>query len=136
MPDKVEAPDTLTILVDSVDREIFMSFGLLNDLTTVVADPGRVATISMDPALRVSVLNTVLAIRKKNGKIEQAVDVTDIDISIKDAERLIDWVSEHVMSFFVRSLQKVLAIQQHKEGELKVLLSSLAGSNDSASATP
>lgn len=122
--------DKITVKIDDQDREIFMSFGLLNDLATLTGDPARVAAIPLIADLRMSVLNTVLAPRRKNGKKEAEIDVTELDISIEDAERLLTWASEHVMSFFVRALQKVEKVSAHHKEALAGLVSSLGGSND------
>lgn len=140
MATKAEKPtvsDKITINVDGTDREIFMSFGLLNHLTSIVADPARVAAIPIVPEIRNEVLKAVLAIRKKSGKIETPVaDIDDIDISIQDVERILDWIAEHVMSFFVRSLNKVVATTKEHQQDLTALASFLGGSSASASETP
>lgn len=125
--------DKITVKVDDTDREIFLSFGLLNELTTIINDPARVAAISLDPELRTNVLNSVLATRRKNGKLEAPADVSDLDISIEDVEKLLEWASEHIMSFFVRSLRLVDKVSQQHQREVEGLVSSLAGSKNSAS---
>ena len=129
-------PETFQVKVNGEDREIFMSFGLLNELTTIVGDPGAVAAITMNPEMRNKVLASALAKRKPSGKIEEKVDIDDVEITIKDVESLLDWVAGHVMSFFVRSLRKVAAVNEKYEAPLKDLVSSLGGSRGSASATP
>lgn len=129
-------PETFTVKVNEEDRDIFMSFGLLNELTTIVGDPGAAAAITMNPDMRNKILTAALAKRKKSGKIEETVDIDDLDISINDVEALLDWVSGHVMSFFVRSLRKVAAVNAQYEAPLKDLVSSLGGSKSLVSATP
>jgi hypothetical protein len=131
-----ELPSTFAVKVNGEDREIFMSFGLLNELTTVVGDPGAIASITLNPEMRNKVLESALAKRKPSGKIEEPVDMDDLDISIDEAEKLLDWVSGHVMSFFVRSLRKVAAVNEKYEAPLRDLVSSLGGLKNSPSATP
>lgn len=132
----VTYPERITITTDGAEREIFMSFGLLNHLTTIVGDPARVASIPLNPELRREVLESVLAKRKPSGKLEEKIDLDDVDISIADVETLLDWVSGHVMSFFIRSLQKVAAVTQAHQTELASLVSFLDGSKGSASEKP
>lgn len=128
--------DKLTVRIGDKDREIFMSYGLLNTLTRVIGDPAVVPAIAIDPDLRGKVLAEVLAERKKSGKVSAAVkDIDDLEISIEDVELLIDWVMEHVMSFFVRRMEKISAISSRHEKTLKHLESSLDGSKGSVSAT-
>lgn len=124
----------LTITVDEVEREFFMSFGLLDALTRTIGDPANIGAVHSEPNLREDVLKALLAERKKSGKVITASnDVDDYDISIADIEKLLDWAVEHVMSFFVRSLQKVVNVTERHKGQMEALASSLAGSNASAS---
>lgn len=131
-----ELPETFTLKVNGEDREVFMSFGLLNELTTIVGDPGAIASLTLNPEMRNKVLAAALAKRKKSGKVEETIDIDDVDITITDMENVLDWVSGHVMSFFVRSLRKVAAVNEKYEAPLKDLVSSLVGSKTSASANP
>jgi len=132
----VATKDTITITVNEESRDIFMSFGLLNELTKLVGDPNQTASIMIDVDLRTEVLSLVLAKRKKSGKIEEAVDMDDIDISIDDVERVLHWTQEHVISFFVRSLKQVMAVTKNHQTEISNLASSMDGLKDSASKTP
>jgi len=125
--------DKLSITVDENERELFMSFGLLNELTTIIGDPARVSAVAVDPELRTEVLCAALAERKRSGKIIKAVDFDDLDISVEDVENVISWVMEHSLSFFVRSLRKVVDLTKAHQGEMTDLASSLAGSPSSPS---
>ena len=127
--------DTITIKVDGEDREIFMSFGLLNELTKIIGDPARVASVTVDPEMRDDVLNAVLSKRKTSGKIISQADIDDIDIPVEDVEILLDWASEHALSFFIRSLKKVIVMTKKHEDEMKALASSASGFSDSLSGT-
>lgn len=128
--------DKLKITIDGEERTLFMSFGLLNELASLVQDPARVPAIPVDAYLREAVLSAAFAKRKKSGKItEEIADFDDIDVTIEDVEATLDWVVEHVMSFFVRSLRKVVQVTKANETDLKDLASFLAGSDASPSAT-
>src|SRR4051812_46735505 len=103
--------DKLTIKIGDSDRELFMSFGLLNALSQIVGDPSKVSMISLDPDTRSKVLTATLAKRKASGKvIEDIPDIDDIDASIIDIEKVLEWVSGHVMAFFVRSVQRAVDV--------------------------
>lgn len=126
----------ITIKVGDEDREVFMSFGLLNELSIIVADPSRIGTMIIDPELRSKVLKACLAVRKKSGKIEKAVeDLDDVDISIEDVEKLIGWAMDHVMGFFLRALQKATTLSDEYRTQAEALLSSVTGSASSPSGT-
>ena len=127
-------PEHITVTVDDKEKELFMSFGLLNELATELGDPARVAAIPIDSELREFTLMAILADRKKSGKILKAVeDYDDIDISIEDAEKILDWAMEHTLGFFVRSLQKVTAATKKHETAIEDLTSYLNGSAASVS---
>ncbi len=128
--------DKLKVTIDGEERTLFMSFGLLNEIATLVGDPARVPAIPVDAILREEVLMAAFAKRKKSGKITEAIeDFEDLDVSIEDVEATLDWVVEHVMSFFVRSLRKVVQVTKANEEDLKDLASFLGGSAALASAT-
>jgi hypothetical protein len=134
METRMTTENTITIKFNNEDRDIFMSFGLLNDLTKLVSDPSEVPRILLDPDLRDAVLKELLAERKRSGKIlKELPDVEDIDASPEDIEKLLDWTMEHVISFFVRSLKKTAQMGERHLETLKSLQSSLDGSNGSAS---
>lgn len=119
---------TITVNVDGEDREILMSFGLLNELTALVADPGFVPRIMTDVDLRESILISALSERSKTGKITKELeDITDVDISMVDFERVLTWVMDHVMSFFIRSTQTIVRVTKQHKDTMEALGSSLDG---------
>lgn len=132
----VAVSDHILVTVNEEERDLFMSFGLLNELSKILGDPQQVASVMIDPDLRTEVLSLVLAKRKKSGKLEEAIDMDDVDISIEDVERVLHWTQEHVISFFVRSLKQVMAVTTNHKTEVSNLASSMGGSPESASKTP
>lgn len=125
--------DTITIKQNDEDRELFMSFGLLNELTRIIGTPDRVPQVALDPNLRDEFLTALFAKRKKSGKIEEAADIEDLDVSYEDVELVLRWAQEHVMSFFVRSFRQIKAVTDKHEAEVMNLTSSLVGSKSSPS---
>lgn len=128
--------NTFDIRIGEEDREILMSFGLLNELTKLIGDPGTVAAVAINPELRDEVLRLVLAERKRSGKVIKPLeDVEDIDADYEDIERLLKWVMGHVLGFFVRLLQTTKEVAEGHKVEMGDLVSSLVGSETSASKT-
>ncbi len=136
MPTPAKLSDTISITVDGETRDIFMSFGLLNELTSIIKDPSLVGAVQLNPELRETFLTAILAKRKKSGKIEEAIDFDDIDISVGDVERVLPWAQEHVLSFFVRSFRNIQTVTERYSAEVTSLTSSLVGSKDSVSKKP
>lgn len=128
--------DKITIAFEGADRDLLMSYGLLNELAKIVGSPEIAPSISIDERLREEVLGACLATRKPSGKVTKKVeDLDDLDLSIDDVERLLDWATEHVLSFFVRSLGKMVKRVEANRDVLEGLKSSLDGLEASASAT-
>lgn len=128
--------DTLSITLNGEERELFMSFGLLNELTTIVQDPTRIGSVNLDPELRETFLTALFAKRKKSGKIEEAIDFDDLDVSVEDVETAIEWATDHVLSFFVRSFKRIQQVTDNYKDEVTNLTSSLTGSQKSPSRKP
>ncbi|WP_454287261.1 hypothetical protein [Rhizobium arsenicireducens] len=120
--------EKLTVKFEGKDLDLFMSYGLLNELVKLVGSPEVAPTISIDDDLREGVLKAVLAVRKPSGKIVTPVaDIDDLDMSITDIEAVLDWSTEAVLSFFVRSLGKMVRQVEANKDVLEGLKSSLAG---------
>lgn len=124
--------DYFEIVQDGEKREIFMSFGLLNEITTLMGEPATAASVYFDPELRVAVLGAALHERTKSGKIAKEVDMEEIVIAPADIEALLAWEVEHAIAFFSRSMERVFKMKGQLE-ELNKATSSLNGSPGSHS---
>jgi hypothetical protein len=128
--------DKLSVTFEGNERELFMSYGLLNDLAKLTGSPEIAASMSIDQHLREETLKLTLAERKASGKILKHVDdIDDLDMSVSDVEAILDWATEHVLSFFVRSLGKTMKRVEANRDVLEGLKSSLDGLQASVSAT-
>lgn len=127
--------DTLDVKINGEGRELYMSFGLLNLLATMVPTPELVPTMSLDPEARTAILTACFTPRKKSGKATEEIDIDDMEFSIEDAESTLGWVTDHLMAFFVRALRKVMATTEANKDELANLASSLNGLKASTSGT-
>lgn len=114
---------------------VFMSFGLLNDLVRIVGDVNRIAAIGLDPDLSEEVIFACLAPRDARGRITDG-SFEPPNLPMQDAEAIMDFVSEHLLDFFMRRLQKTLAAAEKNKGQMEQLASLLNGTGSSASKTP
>jgi hypothetical protein len=120
--------DKLIIKQDGKDRELFMSFGLLSQLSKIAGTPEQVVLFTVDPDVRDEVRKAVLAKRKGGGKITEPVDDPDeLDISVDDNERLLKWAVDHTLDFFVRSMTIVADVVNDSKDRLTDLASSADG---------
>lgn len=125
--------DRFEITQDDKPREIFMSFGLLNTITTLMGDPALAASVYFNPELREKVILAALHERTKTGKImDEVKSLDDVDISISDMEALLAWEVDHSIGFFARSMDRVKGLKGHLES-LTAGVSSLNGSPASPS---
>ncbi|RUU78133.1 hypothetical protein [Mesorhizobium sp. M7A.F.Ca.MR.362.00.0.0] len=120
--------DRFEITQDGEKREIFMSFGLLNEITALMGEPATAASVYFAPKLREQVLLSALHDRAPSGKIkEQLVSLDDVEISASDMEALLAWEVDHAIGFFTRSMDRVVKLKGALEG-LNQGASSLTGS--------
>jgi len=121
------ANDIFTIKVDGKERDVKMTFGLLNNLCRKVGDIDGAATIMMDLELRDGVLIEMLSDRDKNGKITAAADLSSIEVEMDDVVELLDWAQGHVLDFFLKGLERAKALQDKNLGRIRALMPSSAG---------
>ena len=122
-------PDTITIMEADKPRELFMSFGLLNELLMIVGDIPDISTIGINPDLRFAVLNSVLAERDGNGLVTKPLVMFTLRVTTPDIQRLISWVAEHLLNFFLTAIEQNLVTHTRHQGRL-------TGSTGSGSGSP
>lgn len=93
---------TITIKVDNNDRELFMSYGLLNELLRLIPDTNLIALVYTDPDIRNKIIEQVLADRSPTGKITTMRPFDMYIVEQEAVEEMLEWVVEHVTAFFIR----------------------------------
>ena len=120
--------DRFEITQDGEPREIFMSFGLLNEITALMGEPATAASVYFSPQLRERVLLAALHQRSKSGKIQEPLaSLDDVEIAASDMEGLLAWEVDHAIGFFTRSMDRVVLLKGRLDG-LNQGASSLTGS--------
>lgn len=126
--------DKLIIKVSGEERELFMSFALLTELTEIVISPENIGQIHLDNHTRETVLLSILSERNKGGRVTEPLEhLGDLEISVADHEAILDWAAQHVLDFFIRSIQRGAKITSDNREKMELLASSLDGLKDSAS---
>lgn len=132
-------PSRITVEMPDGDRELFMSFGLLNELASLVGGPEAVPNLSFDAQMSQTALFSVLVKRNKRG---QPIDFEDEDdpvipgdLSPETAEKILDWVAGHVLDFFVRRFANSVKLFGTQAAQLAEVGSSLTSSPNSAGKT-
>lgn len=133
MSETTSPVEFITITQDGKEREIHMTFGLLNEVTRLIGDPANAVAVYYNPSVREVLILTLLHERDERGKIVKEVEALhDVGISISETEELLAWGVEHTLAFFERSMTRVVATKPQLE-KLGALTSSLSGSPASAS---
>lgn len=132
-PKKSELPKTIRVEINGKDQEILMSFGLLNELSRTVGSLEEVQIVMLDTDRSLELLNLCVALRDENGNIDIA---NSTDISKGDAidtdtyEALLNWVLQHVMSFFMKRARALATASKALGPDLMHLSKLAAGLND------
>lgn len=105
-------------------RVIFMSYGLLNRLSMIIGEPDNLPAIYLDPGLQGTVISHLLGAYDTATKQFHPQDVDDIQLSPQIIADLLAWVSEHIIDFFVLTLQNAKGL----EARYKVLAEQKADS--------
>ncbi len=126
-------PMSCFVKVDDKEREVFMSFALLNRLAYLIGSVEQLPMIHLDPQIRDVFLVELLSERSKGGKITTKVDIGDCDVSLEDVQLVLDFASEHVLDFTLGALEKSAALQAKNQARMLNLKSTQTGLESSAS---
>ncbi|MFN4091633.1 MAG: hypothetical protein ACK4FG_01900 [Brevundimonas sp.] len=114
--------DKIEILFNGEKRELFMSFKRLNTCLRIVGNGEDFAGVIIDPDVGEMILQAMLA---DKGQSFLEVELDEDAISPADYEKILTWVSEHLMGFFTNKLQQA-ADQAQKLEPLKERLQKLS----------
>lgn len=115
---KIALSETLAVTVGGESRDLFMSFGLLNELIDIIKDIPELAQVAVNGELRIPVLNSVLAERDATGKILTPINPFTLNISSSDVIAICGWVVAHVLDFFLAALELTLETHGQRMDEL------------------
>lgn len=113
---------TLTIHFETgVEKKIFMSFGLLNQLSAIGGDIQSLPLLQQEASLRDAVFALTLSVRDAEGKITKSYhpDATEFQLSLEQGEALLAWVVAHLQDFFIKRLKCQLELQTKTNAELQ-----------------
>lgn len=126
---------TISIKIGDQPREVTMYFGRLDELAEVVGSFERLPEMDFDARTRRAVLEICLAPRDERGRRTEADWSIPPELSIEDAEAILDFSKEHLADFFLGRLEKHLRSLQANGERLTGVGSSLNGLAGSASET-
>lgn len=104
--------DTITITFAGKPREVTMSFGLLHEITKVVPDLAEINMLLISAELRGKTLAIIFATRDERGRVVEEMDPYTLPISTSEARKLLLWVMDHLLSFFLAALEGAMVVTQ------------------------
>lgn len=128
--DRLKVTYGLTPDLPTMEREVFMSAGLIRRLATVTSGHSSMADLYTDASMQSFLLVEVLKPRTPRGESTTEYQLEDFDISIDEADKLNNWIIEHIISFFLNAVQKVRTAVATPESNLMKLAVFMTGSQD------
>ena len=98
--------DHLTIRVNGEDKEIFMSGGLVRRLASITGVLSDYTSLFTNIPVQEQLVIECLRPRKPAGKpLDSSVEYSleDFEMTTEDTEKLIAWVADHCLHFFLSS---------------------------------
>ena len=108
-------PVTFNISVNGEDKEVFMSFALLNTITGYFRNAEELEQILLNSDVRASVITELLSERNETGRITKNFDINRMKADPDQILDLLEWVSEHVETFFMKALQRAKQRMKKKQ---------------------
>jgi hypothetical protein len=133
--------DRLTITVNDQPTEIFMSGGLIRRLAAYTTFED-VAGIYGDYQVQEILIIEALSPRSQRGVPLEELNIDKFNISMTEAEKLIEWIVEHITDFFINSVEQALKFQERNLPALQKIqakaesMQSLTGLKDSQELKP
>jgi hypothetical protein len=127
---------TFSITIDGEEKDIKMSFALLNIICRSVGDIDGALMLDIDQDLREAVLIELLSPRNEKGKISEPVDLMVADVTPQAVADILSWAGDHLMDFFLAALESTKAKQEKHKGRLAALMPTSTGLEISNGKTP
>lgn len=119
------------IKINGEERDIKMSFGLLNVLATAVGELDDIPHILLNGELRTDIFVKTVVRRDAEGTPVETLNMFTIDVEEDDVIDLLTWVAEHLTDFFLKSIEKTRSLSTPERMErVKNLMSTLGGGKD------
>jgi len=117
--------DTYTYKVGNEDREVFMSYALLNKLAALIGNVESIGNLMVDMDLQAKALKLLVA-------------EEDYEKLSKDtATKLLEWVADHIMGFMISSFETLQGMtSKYKDRTDKLQAAAAKASASSQAGSP
>lgn len=111
----------LKITVNNQEKEVFMSGGLIRQLMPIAGGLTDFADVYADVEVQNALIVEALRPRDKRGAAYANVTVDDYEMTIEDTDKLVGWIMEHVLYFFVNSLTSAKSLADKNQGTMEAV---------------
>lgn len=116
-----ELNDTYTVVIDGKERDIKVSYGLLQSVCTRFNNLDTVVHLSNDFVMLSEIMNEFLAERNEKGvKIDPSRDYT-MSLDMDEGNKFTDWMVAHIIDFFISRSQALPQTNKQLERLVKIL---------------
>jgi len=133
-PTKTEKPsDRLTINIampgetEMVPTELFMSAGLVRRLAQISQQFPDLSQLYVDLVAQDILMTETLRPRTPRGQPVLDYELTEFKFSTEDGQKLMNWITEHVLYFFTETVRHLMVIGTDQSGTLMKLMDSMSG---------
>lgn len=104
---KVSDIITVDMIIDgtSTAKTIKMSMGLIQNLFSKFTVQDQIYNLGLDFNMQKELMNEVLDSRDQNGDRENPEKDWSMYLSLEEGEKLVSWISEHIINFFTSKLE-------------------------------
>lgn len=130
MTEETQKVPTDTLIVKThrgnQELEVFMAAGMIRAIVTYLGDEERFIEMYTDPKVQNDLMTFVLAPKNEKGIMDPQFALDSLELSISEADKLLDWIQEHVMNFFIKRAETLL--KQENGGGIQKLIALFSGS--------
>lgn len=120
--------ERLEVKLNGEDHEVFMSAAMRTRVVALLEDMSNIEAIFLNPELHEQLFITLLADRDERGRLKSDDHtINDFDLTTEDADKLVDWVGDHVLHFFMRGARGIEKMLKAQQEEIKDLHQSTNG---------
>lgn len=132
--------DTITVYIDDQAKVVTMTSGLRNYLSNFLGRLPAITEAFVDPEIQEAIIVECLKPRTPTGDQTQKKNysINDFNLSLEDSDKLIGWVVEHVLYFFMKGTLQSQALGEKFQPQLQglaTLMQSQTGSEPSQEKT-
>lgn len=119
----VKPADRITVVVNGENKEVFMSGGLIRELSPIVGGLEDFAGAFVDTEVQKVLLIEVLKPRNPRGNPSENKEygLDDFSMSLEECDKLLNWVMDHVLHFFVNSLTSAKSLAERNQKTIQMI---------------